>query len=174
MRGRGAPAGDDGFTTVELLIAIAIVTILTWIAVDTFRGLREKYRVEGETKQLHADLMELRARAIQRNRFHFARIAPGGLGYATYEDTNPPPDGNGAFDNTADAIVANRAVYHAITPALTGGSWNITFNRNGIAMEAGYIQVSSTGKPDYDCITVSATRIKMGVFNTGTGTCNEK
>jgi len=174
MHGRRSPAGRDGFSLVEVLIVVAIVGFLALIAASTFRGLIEKYRVEGETKQLHADLMEARARAMQRNRIHFVRIGTDGLGYRTYDDTSPAPDGNGTFDNNADTIVANRTVGHQITSTVTGGGLNFAFNRNGIATETGDIRFASTEKPDYDCITVRSTRIKMGVYDTGTGTCNEK
>jgi prepilin-type N-terminal cleavage/methylation domain-containing protein len=174
MRGRGSPAGQGGFSILEVLIALAIVSILTVIASSTFRGLMEKYRVEGETKQFHADLMEARARAMQRNRIHFVRIATNGLGYATYDDTSPAPDGNGTFDGGADTVVASRTVGHQMTPSLPGVVWNFEFNRNGISSVTGDIRFSSTEKPDYDCITVRSTRIKMGVYNTGTVTCDEK
>lgn len=166
---RGDKAKCAGFTLVELLIAVAIAGILTVLAVSAFEGLNEKYRVEGETKQMFADLMDARGRAMQRNRSYFVRITTSG--YQTYEDSSPAPDGNGVFDSTADALVANVAVRHAITAVLAGGG-NFTFNRNGIANDNGTIRFASTVQPDYDCITVQATRIKMGQYNAGT--CVEK
>ena len=169
MSHRGDKAGSAGFTLVEILIAVAIAGILTVLAVSAFEGFNEKYRVEGETKQMFADLMDARGRAMQRNRSYFVRITTSG--YQTYEDSSPAPDGNGVFDNTADALVANVAVRHAITAVLAGGG-NFTFNRNGIANDNGTIRFASTVQPDYDCITVQATRLKMGQFNAGT--CVEK
>jgi prepilin-type N-terminal cleavage/methylation domain-containing protein len=150
-----------GFTLVEILITIAILGILVVIAVGNFGGLNEKYKVEAETKQLYADLMDARGRAMQRNRMFFVRFSGTGTGYATYEDTTTPPDGNGVWDNTADTIVANVTVAHTITTALSGG---FEFNRNGIASVTGDIRFSSTAKPDYDCITIKPTRIKMGQY----------
>jgi prepilin-type N-terminal cleavage/methylation domain-containing protein len=156
-----------GFTLVEILITIAILGILVVIAVGNFEGLNEKYKVEAETKQLYADLMDARGRAMQRNRMFFVRFS--GTGYATYEDTNTPPDGNEVWDNTADTRVANVTVAHAITTALPGG---FEFNRNGIASVTGDIRFSSTATPDYDCITIRPTRIKMGRYIGGV--CVEK
>lgn len=153
------------------MIAIAIAGILTVLAVSTFQGLNEKYRVEAETKQLYADLMDARGRAMQRNRAAFFRVGAGATSYQTYEDTSPAPDGDGAL-TTADTQIAGKTVTHAIDN--TGGVPIIDFNKNGIASSSGTIPIRliSTAQPDYDCITVQATRIKMGKWNGAT--CDEK
>jgi prepilin-type N-terminal cleavage/methylation domain-containing protein len=163
-------AAREGFTLVEILITIAILGVLLMIAVSNLRGFNEKYKVEAETKQLYADLMDARGRAMQRNRMFFVRFAgtgPGYTGYATYEDTNNPPDGNGSWDNTADTMVTSVTVAHTITTALPGSVNAFQFNRNGIASATGDIRFSSTANPDYDCITILPTRIKMGQYSGG-------
>ena len=92
---RGVRTGRDGFTLIEVLIVVAIVGIVVMIAAGSFQGMMEKYRVEGETKQMFADLMDARGRAIQRNRtFH---VQVNANDYKTFEDTNPAPDGNGCL-----------------------------------------------------------------------------
>jgi type IV fimbrial biogenesis protein FimT len=166
----GYKAARGGFTLVEILITIAILGILVVIAVGNFGGMSEKYKVEAETKQLYADLMDARGRAMQRNRMFFVRFAgtgPGYTGYATYEDTNDPPDGNGSWDNTADTMVTSVTIAHTITTALPGSVNAFQFNRNGIASATGNIRFSSTATPDYDCITILPTRIKMGQYSGG-------
>jgi len=160
----------SGFTLVEIVAVLAIAGILLVLAVSEFRGLREKYRVEAETKQCYADLMEARGRAMQRNRLSFVEL--GSTGYRTFDDTVTPPDGDGVFDSTADRLVTNVNGTHVITLSLTGtGSW-LAFDRSGIASRTGTIRFASTAAPDYDCITVGKTRIKMGQFSGGT--CVEK
>jgi prepilin-type N-terminal cleavage/methylation domain-containing protein len=166
MADRDDRTSRGGFTLVEILIALAIVGIVVMLATSTFQGMMEKYRVEGETKQIFADLMDARGRAMQRNRVFHVQITSNG--YKTFEDTNPPPDGDSDLTGS-DTQVASVPVKHAITP--TGGL-SFRFNRNGIASATGTIHLSSTAQPDYDCITVQATRIKMGKWN-GT-TCDEK
>jgi prepilin-type N-terminal cleavage/methylation domain-containing protein len=166
---QNAPRG--GFTLVEILIAIAIVGILAVIAVGNFGGMNEKYKVEAETKQLYADLMDARGRAMQRNRASFVQISDNS--YRTYEDTSPAPDGDGAFQN-ADALITNANVSHVIATGSIAVPLNFNFNRNGIASVTGFIRVSSTAQPDYDCIWIRATRIKMGQYNATGNTCAEK
>jgi prepilin-type N-terminal cleavage/methylation domain-containing protein len=169
MRYRDDRGGRGGFTLVEMMIAIAIVGIVVTIAVSNFQGMMEKYRVEDETKQMFADLMVARGRAMQRNRVFFIQISANG--YKTFEDTNPAPDGNNNLESS-DTQVAGVTVKHTITP--TGGLSDFRLNRNGIASVTGSIRFSSTTKPDYDCITVNATRIKMGQYNATDNACVEK
>jgi prepilin-type N-terminal cleavage/methylation domain-containing protein len=172
MGNRDDKTHRGGFTLVEIMIAIAIVGIVVMLAVSTFQGLNEKYRVEGETKQMFADLMDARGRAMQRNRAFFVRITAND--YNTYEDSSPAPDGNGSWEN-ADTLVANVAVTHAIViDNLAGGVSTFRFNRNGIASVTGFIRFSSTVQPDYDCITIRETRVKLGQYDAAGGTCVEK
>lgn len=157
-----------GFSLIEILVVVAIVGLITVAAVSTFRGMNEKYRVEGETKQMFADLMDARGRAMQRNRAFFVQI--GSNGYNTTEDTNPAPDGNG-IKESADRTAVSVTVRHAITVTSAGLS-NFRFNRNGIASATGTVWFASTAQPDYNCITVRETRIKMGQWNGAA--CEEK
>lgn|SRR5512146_797762 len=152
------------------MIALAILGILVVLGVSTFEGMNEKYRVEREVKQFYADLMDVRGRAMQRNRFYFVNVMPNG--YATYEDCNPAPDGDCNYEAGLDNQVTGVTVAHTITTTLLGGTTNFAFNRNGIATDTGTIRFSSTAKPDYDCITIKETRIKMGQWNGAT--CDEK
>jgi prepilin-type N-terminal cleavage/methylation domain-containing protein len=162
---------QGGFTLVEILITLAILGILLVLAVGNFGGMNEKYKVEAETKQLYADLMDARARAMQRNRVFFVQI--NGNDYQTYEDTSPAPGGDGALQNT-DTLAVNVKVSHTVVTGNITVPLSFNFNRNGIASVAGFIRVSSTTKPDYDCIWIRATRIKMGQYNASGNTCAEK
>ena len=155
---------------IEALIVLAILGIVAVLAVDTFRGITEKYRVEGETKQMYADLMNARGRALQRNRASFVQVEA--FGYSTYEDTFNPPDGNGSLDNTTDARIAGVTIRHEVIAALAGGS-HITFRRDGTASVTGHLRLLSTARPDYDCVGIGTTRLHLGLFN-GTNACVEK
>jgi hypothetical protein len=53
---------------------------------------------------------------------------------------------------------------------------NVTFSRNGIPDVTGQLWFAKSAgtNPDYDCITIGQTRIKMGRYNAGTNACDEK
>jgi len=74
----------------------------------------------------------------------------------------------------ADALAANVKVSHAIVTGNIAVPLGFNFNRNGIASVSGFIRFSSTTKPDYDCIWIRATRIKMGQTNATGTVCDEK
>jgi len=164
-------ATRGGFTLVEILITIAILGVLLMIAVSNLRGFNEKYKVEAETKQLFADLMDARGRAMQRNRTSFVQVNADD--YQTYEDTSPAPDGDGTLQNT-DTLITDAKVAHALVTGNIVVPLSFNFNRNGIASVTGFIRFSSTAQPDYDCIWIRATRIKMGQYDATGNTCAEK
>ena len=171
MRSKDDKAPRGGFTLVEILIVIAILGVLVMIAVGNLRGFNEKYKVEAETKQLYADLTDVRGRAMQRSRVSFVQINAND--YKTYEDTSPAPDGDGLLQN-ADTLVVNAKVFHAIATGNIAVPLSFNFNRNGIASVTGFIRFSSTALPDYDCIWIRSTRVKMGQYNATGNTCAEK
>jgi prepilin-type N-terminal cleavage/methylation domain-containing protein len=162
----------EGFTLVEILITLAILGILLVLAVGNFGGMNEKYKVEAETKQLYADLMDARGRAMQRNRVSFVQIRADD--YLTFEDTSPAPDGDRALQTGNDTLITNTTVSHDIVTGNIAVPLNFNFNRNGIASATGFIRFTSTAQPDYDCIWIRATRIKMGRYDATGNACVEK
>lgn len=154
-----------GMTLVELMTVVAILGVLVVILGFSFQGWIAKYKVEDQTKRLYADITDARARAMQKKRMTFVTLAANQ--YRTFEDTNTAPDGNGALDPATDTGVAVVNTAYTITPAMT-----FSFDREGLASFTGTIRLVSTLSPDYDCITIQTTRIRIGRFDGAT--CQEK
>ena len=157
----------------EILITIAILGILVVIAASNFGGMNEKYKVEAETKQLYADLMDARGRAMQRNRWFFVQISdrPGTRRTRT---AAPRRTGTGLLTTQRTRLVTSVTVRHAISTDLAGGSVASDSTGTGSPTTTESSGSRRRVQPDYDCITIKPTRIKMGQYEFAGRTCVEK
>lgn len=156
-----------GITLLEMMVVVSISGILMGITGFTVQNLRSRYDVEGQIRQLHVDLMNARVRALQENKAIFVTVTSGG--YQITEDTNEtggtaPDDGdtplwpaakqfqfhsrwNGTVIMDAKGIVSK-----STGPLLTNAALAIRFETDDI-------------DPEYDCISVTPTRIRAGKWN---------
>jgi type IV fimbrial biogenesis protein FimT len=164
--------GKDGLSLIEMLIVIAIISLLIGIASLQFSKWNTKYNIEGQTKEMYSDLMEARANAMSRNRDHIFRMIDA-TRYQTLADLN----GDGDYDDTVNNIAETGAIktlknaiqWNSAAPANS----DVTFNSRGLATTAGTINVATnTAGAVYDCIVISWTRINMGLMSGGS--CAQK
>lgn len=159
---------QNGFSLVELLIVIVIMGTLATIAGIYANSMLQRYAIEGQIREMYADLMNARARAMQRNRTHFASLTAGAL--TVYEDTNTAPDGNGILEPASDRLVLQKTLKKSMTPASS-----MTFDSKGMAASNQTLCIFNTVAPSFDCMIVSATRINTGkilVQNVDGGACD--
>ena len=167
---------NRGFTLVEVMTVLAIIGCLAIVLGFSFQGWLAKYKVEDETKRFYADLSDVRARAMQKKRVTFVDLTAA-TRYRTFEDSVPAPDGDGTL-NAGDLLVSDSGMtwpgglpYPIDNPTL-GGVTQIAFDKEGLANIPVTIWLTSGLSPDYDCIRITTTRIRMGRFNGGN--CQEK
>jgi prepilin-type N-terminal cleavage/methylation domain-containing protein len=158
---------NSGFSLLELLITMALISILLGIAGVAANSMRNKYNVETQTKQMFADLLNARASAMAKNRAHFVDFASA-TQYAVYEDTDSAPDGDGSLDTDSDTQILLKNLEHGIS---RNGGQTVTFDTRGLVTSTGQtVWVTTPHGAGSDCITISATRITIGVSN-GTENC---
>jgi prepilin-type N-terminal cleavage/methylation domain-containing protein len=173
---------DRGITLIELIIVVSIIAVLILALGFSYQGWMGGYKVESQVKQMYVDLMNARARAMQRNRMHFADF-PGTTSYRVSEDLNE----NGSVDAGEPLQTFPKTVEYTInaftrddvlntSTAVVITTVTIDFDNRGFVSSAalfdpgtttGIISITSTANPDYDCISVAETRILTGKMNGG-------
>lgn len=152
---------ESGVTLTELLVAISIVAILTVALGFSFQGWMGNYKIESELKQMYADIMDAKTRAMTQNRVHSIVISAGN--YAVYEDAND--------DNTAELLLKTTPLQYNAEWTGTDNPLVITFNTRGLTTSSAAISISillpSGSNPDFDCILVYQSRVRMGQMSGG-------
>ena len=163
---------QDGLSLIELIITITIIGILVAALSAEFAGWRQRYRVEDEIKRIYMDMMDARAKAMQRNRDFF--LTGDSSSYTVFEDTNPAPDGNETFEAGSDTQQPNFPKEVKYELDWTGIGNVITINKKGLISPEGELYLTTTVDADYDCIELLTTRINLGKWIDATNTCDTK
>jgi len=111
-----------GFTFVELMIAIALISILSIIAVPRFNDLIPRYRLKAAARNIQANMQKARLQAIKENNTVQIRfdntISPGFYYFDTIDDNQ----------YTAGEFIVNLSTYKS---NIDFGTGNASLNWNG-------------------------------------------
>ncbi len=156
----------NGFTLIELLVVIGIIGILIAVGTLDFRDMTVKSNVEGQVREMYADLMVTRVQAMSRNRDHFVRLNNAAQ-YTAVDDS----DNDGINDMIApDTQLYQKSLKYPIQwNSAVPGNVDLIFDSKGLADSAGLgtISVPNTAGAAYDCIVIDITRIYIGKMSGG-------
>lgn len=95
-----------GFTLVELLVVMGIISALVVAFGFSFIGWRERYYAEADTKAVQAALMDAKVLAMREGRYIFVNIPAAEPNIIRiYRDSDPAPLGDGQLATDKDEKV---------------------------------------------------------------------
>jgi type IV fimbrial biogenesis protein FimT len=81
--------GNSGFTMVELVVVVVILTLVVGIGVPTYHlTIKPRAHLNGAARQLYSDIQLARLRAVSRN-FNCGIVFSAGPSYTLFVDNNP-------------------------------------------------------------------------------------
>jgi len=153
-----------GFTLLELLVVMGIVTILTTIGTLSFNKWTAKTKVESQVRTMFADLNEARSNAFYQKGTRSVVISSAQ--YKVYASS----------DVSVDPIQTTVLKYPVTTnPTALRIDFDqygtCTFNSDSSTGDAEVCVQNSSSGAIFSCIVANKTRIQMGSLTSGTG-CN--
>jgi len=130
-----------GFTLFELTIVLAIVVIVSAIALPRYWSSIARYRVDIAARRLAADISLAQSHARTSGQFHNIQFTRGSLTYTLPEETSFTESPTGYVVNL-DASPFNVSV---LSFALSDGGKTITFDGFGQAAQSATIQLGAIG-----------------------------
>lgn len=156
--------GRDGFSLVELIVVITIMTILASMATINFNSWQRKYNIEGQVKEMLSDFSDVRMRAIQTKNKHRIVLNPTSYSFTAY-----------STEIALSAMpVLSKTLKYPIQQLNSSGL--AAFSNTAVEIdERGYTTNWLTlavgvgiAEPSLNCLTLSWARTNMGRINGNT------
>jgi type IV fimbrial biogenesis protein FimT len=142
MNDHVAPPRRGGFTLIELMVTVAVITILLMIAAPSFKQLIAQQRLKNINAELVSTLQFARSEAIARNTPIFLKfvssVSPPMTCYIAYTPQNAQCDCTGTPGNACTSGTELRAVQIPsstdvrVTGSVTSGFTTSFFNADGV------------------------------------------
>jgi len=148
---------DQGFSLLELLVVISIISTLFAIAGIYGKQYVDRYNAESQIRKMHSDLLQARVQAMEKNMLSTVVVNTGSYKIGFTDD-------NG---------VTTWQPLNTLKYTVSSGTGTITMDQKGI-ISAGTTTESiltlikfytGSGTPEYDCMQLYATRINIGRMN---------
>lgn len=151
---------NDGFSIVEMVVAIAIISIIAGIAVPYTMGWRTAQKVNAAAIAVATELNEAKMLAISRNANTIVAFDPSTKTIKTYLDVNADGidisdlirsmslsevAGDIIFGYNQGAGIEGATISQAVKMGNTSNPIRVTFVPNGQAINIGAIYLISTG-----------------------------
>ena len=165
-----------GFTMVELMIVIAVIAILSAIAVPNIINSLPNYRAKAAARDMISNFQKAKMEAVKRNRdvvisFATGAYTPSGHvgSYLIFVDDNPS---NGTFD-AGEPVLAqvnmpkNVSLYDANNTTFTGDTTG--YNSRGLPWNNrwGSVEIKNNKSRYYKALLSSAGHVRLQMSSDG-------
>lgn len=141
----------EGLTLIELVIVIAILAIMSAIALPRFANAMRVHRLDAASRRLAGDLRAARAAAIMGRTSRVVEFDVAGQWYALMDEADPLVAAKGYPASLSDEAYAGIS----LTVADFNGQDTVTFDRFGVPDEGGTVVISDGDRAA--TVTVSST-----------------
>lgn len=168
---------DSGFTLIEMMIVIVVVSILATVMVPMFSERIPNYQLKGAARDVYAHFQKAKSEAIRQNSnvailfTTGAYTAEGNVGsYLVFVDNG---DGGGTAGNSirdgSEAIVSSGSTPKNVSLITSGYTFTGVpgFNGQGLPLKWGSVQLRNAGRW-YKITVSSAGYIKLEISKDGT------
>jgi type IV fimbrial biogenesis protein FimT len=135
----------SGFTLMELMVTIAIIAILSAIAIPNFIAWIPKFKLGGGCRDVLAILQKTRVQAVKDNTSYVLMFDTGNESYTAFLDDgagNPADAGNGVLDGGETVLVQKTLANGIDITATTLPGDLVVFDTQGVASTAGSITLT--------------------------------
>lgn len=150
---------DRGFTLIELMIVVALMSITSALAIPNILSQLPKWHANGSTRDVMSKLMVARLKAIQNNQIYGVKFTPGTVdSYVLQRFSTGVWINEGGDSQTTSDVDIIPAVN-----CLNSGIYRATFNPNGTTGACNSIEIRTQNGTFKREITLSTNTGKISV-----------
>jgi prepilin-type N-terminal cleavage/methylation domain-containing protein len=167
---------QSGFTLVELVVVIAIISVLLAISTLYFNQWMRNKNAEAEVRQISTDINELRVRAMTTKNRHSITINTSRYSFQNYstDDLSKCTGGTpyGKTTNVTFKLKKNATDYYVGSCSDVGGDTFEIDQRGMLVGSTGSIFLDYGGSASLDCLILDTVRVNVGKTDATGAKCN--
>lgn len=161
---------NAGFSLIELVLAIAIISTLLSISVLSFNSWQTKYNIEAQVRQMVADINGQRLTALTRKQRFSVILNQNSYVFRSYSSNEEPltagTDVPGGTHNVSYALKSNASTFYNNLP--------LEIDQRGMITPTATIYLDRSESAYLNCLTIHTVRTNIGKINAGWSNCDDK